>query len=65
MSFARPADALQLLARYGIGITLSNLTLVPIHTTSIRAVPFFSQAPLGDWYDPRQSEGRDIITAML
>ena len=73
VSFANPTEVFRLLASYGLGISSTNLTSVPssettdnTQTSSItRIVPFFSQAPLGDWSDPRQADGCEEAAVLM
>ncbi len=63
-------DALFLIKTFGLGISLSNLSSIPIEQTDARAAapllpPFVAQVPLGDWSDPRQADGCEEASALM
>lgn len=70
----RPADAFNLMRSKGLGITNANLSTIPVATTTDvrpptttteQLVPFASQAPFGDWSDPRQQDGCEEASAFM
>jgi len=68
----RPADALRIMSEFGLGITNANLAKVPVASGSllppsrgIEGVAFTSQAPLGEWSEPRQQEGCEEASAFM
>ncbi|PIP60429.1 hypothetical protein COX00_03375 [Candidatus Uhrbacteria bacterium CG22_combo_CG10-13_8_21_14_all_47_17] len=63
-------DALFIIKTFGLGISLSNLSSIPIEQTIAGAVsllypPFVAQAPLGDWSDPRQADGCEEASTLM
>lgn len=73
VSFANPTEVFRLLTAYGLGVTSNNLTSVPTleetgqasSLSVMHTVPFFSQAPLGDWNDPRQADGCEEAAVLM
>lgn len=63
-------DALYLMRAFGLGITRANLTLIPVgdqkrSATILNEVVFTSQAPLGEWNDPRQADGCEEASVFM
>ncbi len=73
----RPADAFEIMRRFGLGITNLDLLYIPLGqlankeisdiniTTPIQSVPFTSQAPFGEWSDQRQQDGCEESSALM
>ncbi|MBU2566801.1 C39 family peptidase [Patescibacteria group bacterium] len=75
----RPDDAFNIMRHLGLGISnhdLSYISKVQINlfdnqdmnnfkTVYIEGVPFFAQAPLGDWSDQRQAEGCEETSVLM
>lgn len=73
----RPADAFKIMRELGLGISNSDLALIPIGDVNrsdpeiytgkilIGGVPFTSQAPAGDWSDDRQQNGCEEASALM
>ncbi|MFA5947210.1 MAG: C39 family peptidase [Patescibacteria group bacterium] len=68
----RPADAFRVMSELGLGITNADLAKVPVASVSllppsrgIEGVQFTSQAPFGEWSDPRQQEGCEEASAFM
>jgi len=74
----RPADAFNLMKKLGRGITNADLNKIPINDAPensplpetkekvlIENVTFVSQAPFGDWADPRQQDGCEEASALM
>lgn len=64
-----PKDAMRVMVQLGLGITHSNLEMIP--TASFLSerieydVPFTTQAPFGEWSDLRQQEGCEEAAALM
>ncbi len=66
----RPEDAFAVMQRYGLGITSYDLMQIPLRTLSAmksirQSVPFTSQAPRGEWSDPRQQDGCEEASVLM
>jgi len=70
----RPADAFRIMSSYGLGISSKDLATITIASASedtasgpviAQSVPFISQAPLGDWSDPRQQDGCEEAATLM
>lgn len=67
----RPADAFALMTSRGLGISNANLAVIPaasigsVQNEVMESVPFTSQAPFGEWSDPRQADGCEEASAVM
>ncbi len=72
----RPSDAFALMRTFGLGITNMDLAKVPVASVlpppsqgggqgEVADVPFTSQAPFGEWSDPRQQDGCEEASALM
>lgn len=65
-----PEDARFIMEKLGLGITVSNLASIPSDqikpaVTVLQNPPFISQAPLGEWSDPRQADGCEEASVLM
>ncbi len=67
VSLGTPQEAWQAMRNLGLGITSVDLVSIPVaNDVNVRfEVPFFSQAPLGDWSDRRQGEGCEEAAVLM
>ena len=64
----RPQDAFDVMRGTGLGVTredLAHISAGTVISTVIDDVPFYAQAPLGRWSDPRQQEGCEEASVMM
>jgi|GEM_PF-476819 len=74
----RPADAFKIMRELGLGISNADLANIPNAETGepeadimskqksfIENVPFSTQAPFGDWADPRQQNACEEVSALM
>lgn len=70
----RPADAFRVMSDLGLGISDANLAQIPANSTTLYnlllpsitlPVQFTSQAPFGEWSDPRQQDGCEEASAFM
>jgi hypothetical protein len=70
----RPTDAFRVMSSYGLGISSSNLNRIAMAEavsgsdadgSIANEVPFTTQAPLGQWSDPRQQDGCEEAAALM
>lgn len=67
----RPADAFRVMSELGLGISNMDLSKIPSSQASqssqasTLSVQFTSQAPFGEWSDPRQQDGCEEASAFM
>lgn len=65
----RPADALRVMRKLGLGITHANLQTIPLPLVVapyvVQNVSFAAQAPFGEWNDIYQAEGCEEASAIM
>lgn len=71
VSLGTPHDALRIMSSYGLGVTSANLATISMASNQTDAktvanlVPFVTQAPLGEWSDPRQQDGCEEASVLM
>lgn len=64
-----PSEAMRVMVSLGLGITHSNLELIPsavfLSEKIVYDVPFVTQAPFGEWSDRRQQEGCEEASVLM
>lgn len=63
----RPTDAYAIMQSYGLGALPEHIVAFPVadDVTVIHDVTFVSQAPFGEWGDPRQADGCEETSAIM